>query len=599
MPQPFPIIMSTPFPIASLAHVTSYLQYIDVILELHDDAEDSPEAHDNLPLWVTRSCDLITSSMRRARLQCSTPRLVRHGYHEAVFRVSLQHVSLFICQTTASVCLDWCGVLRDLLDSTEHLQLHLARIPQAALRQGAPCKLFYFDDEEGVETTISVLRPFTLGTCLVPAYFPWSVSGPDPALHPVIIQHVREALLNREYEAEDKFRTVDLLIVYIRAHFTSFIADLPTASPCTRLLSNPPTWETMMTRCCIHLHDLQVAATYRRNHINSLDPSWTFTLRHHRLYDKFFPITFLDAFPGYELYGFYNFIACGLLPPPTTAAFRIYFSTQTYSVTLYDITYSPASFTSKYPTSTPDGILVPPSTRSPTGKSAAGRNTINFAPAHKRSSNLPCASGTRPALIATYHPHLNAPFVYTFLRKLGVQLEVPMIVTFLEGGNGARLLRAHHRYTHYRDLPELLGTRSLIEQRETLATIIQYVGSNGILKFFSQRVLRRNSTPIAYLYLLVRFLVFVDEGTFRLVTDCFLFLSWLMTFYDKLNIGWTAIYFITENGFRLTIYRDIPLLKERFLSHTNGDYMDTLYGCDLTADSYVNSRTYGKTLNTL
>ena len=43
-------------------------------------------------------------------------------------------------------------------------------------------------------------------------------------------------------------------------------------------------------------------------------------------------------------------------------------------------------------------------------------------------------------------------------------------MTFMENTSGSRLLRTHHRYTHYRDLPELLGNRSLLEERETLAT---------------------------------------------------------------------------------------------------------------------------------
>ena len=84
-------------------------------------------------------------------------------------------------------------------------------------------------------------------------------------------------------------------------------------------------------------------------------------------------------------------------------------------------------------------------------------------------------------------------------------------MTFMENTSGSRLLRTHHRYTHYRDLPELLGNRSLLEEREALAHIIQYVGSNGEMKCFAQRVLRRQHVPIAYLYLMVRFLVFVDE----------------------------------------------------------------------------------------
>ncbi|CAE7607942.1 unnamed protein product [Symbiodinium sp. CCMP2592] len=541
------------------------------------------------------------------------------------------------------------------------------------------------------------------------------MSGAGLALHVDNILYVRKALLVHEYEAADKLRPVDLLISYIRAHFTRFIAALPMASRCTRLLSSPlmpyfsltrsyDNWQKVLRS---HQHiflpyvTMTLPAAYDMNfslHHHPLplphsDQLWVSIIREdHRhpavcttsstgtslttptgwtkdsdLKIDGLTTTLRQALPSIsdsrihewltsryaltrvqvahtlqtsalrllfclEIFSFDHFFAEDLgddddevpqfpprppvrhhLPPHPHRLLgsfldfyiaaspiirqvlphhvfgrlswvralwflqlhRLRFATTTNHRGLQDLFFNLdvqrytlrhhlessvvyIKVSHKHP-----GWYIGSTIHTITDREVSRRSKYNqlcsgtqafFEPAlriwHAAGTydhHLPITLQHRPteeqvraleqALIATYHPHLNAPFVYTFLRKLGVQLEVPMVVTFLEGGNGARLLRAHHRYTHYRDLPELLGTRSLIEQRETLATIIQYVGSNGILKFFSQRVLRRNSTPIAYLYLLVRFLVFVDEGIFRLVTDYFLFLSWLMTFYDKLNIG--------------------------------------------------------------
>ncbi|CAE7784667.1 unnamed protein product [Symbiodinium sp. CCMP2592] len=709
--KPFSIIiMSVPFPIASLAHITSYLQYIDVILELHDDADDSPESHDNLPLWVTRSCDLITSSMRRARLQCCTPRLIRHGYHEAVFRVSLQHVSLFICQTTAAVCSEWCYVLvivsmplnicnytspasRKLLYGALRANFSTG-MTRKAWKQPSPyyelpyqfVAYVFSTSLDSLHTALtsenrptlpssvdhvcspSLFRPqpFTFGTFPVPHLCPWSMSGAGLALHVDTILYVRKALLMHEYEVTDKLRPVDLLISYIRAHFTRFIAALPmdihnsvyifnltdstapsrciTSSTGTSL-TTPTGWtkdsdlkidgltttlrQTLPSISDSRIHEwltsryaltrVQVAHTLQTSALRLLFCLEIFSFDHffaedlgdddndvpqfsprppvrhrlpphpHRLLTSFLDF-YIAALPiirqvlPHHVFGRLSwvralwFLQLHRLRFATTTNHRglqdLFFNLDVQRYTLRHHLQSSVVYikiSHKHP-----GWYIGSTIHTITDREVSRRSKYNqlcsgtqafFEPAlriwHAAGTydhHLPITLQHRPteeqvraleqALIATYHPHLNAPFVYTFLRKLGVQLEAPMVVTFLEGGNGARLLRAHHRYTHYRDLPELLGTRSLIEQRETLATIIQYVGSNGILKFFSQRVLRRNSTPIAYLYLLVRFLVFVDEEISRLVTDYFLFLSWLMTFYDKLNTGWTAIYFITENGQR-------------------------------------------------